>query len=247
MCLYIEVNVIISFKTKNSPHLISENIENSINSACNDWKCEYIRIEESLQPKGFHDMFTKLYLPYKVNNFSRCLYLDTDILIKKNSPNPFELFDNEDCCYVVKDMQQPFLSDEIKQEFKNNQLCKPWYNICKDSLKIELDYNTYNNGFFNAGMIMFTPKKHIYLFDKIIESLDLIQHPYSKIHQVEQALLNYTFMYYLKEKLVYVSKEWNYIDPPLESNNMEGYIYHFTGWYYQKYKSLLQTYDLWKK
>lgn len=241
------MNVIISFNTNNNPHIVSQNVIESINNICNTWNCKYIQINDQLQPIGFHDMFTKLYLPFKVLEFDRCLYLDTDTLIKHDSPNPFELFLNDENCYVVKDMQQPFLSEETKQEFKNNQLCKPWYDVCKNSLKIDLDYNTYNNGFFNAGMIMFTPKKHIYLFNKIIESLNSIPSLYSKIHQVEQALLNYTFMYYLKEKLVYIPKEWNYIDPPLESDKMEGYIYHFTGWYYQKYKSLLQTYDLWKK
>lgn len=241
------MNVIVSFNTKNNPNTISSNVNENIKTACNNWKCEYIRIEEPLQPSNFHDMFTKLYLPYKVKNFNRCLYLDTDIIIKHDSPNPFKLFDNDDCCYVVKDMQQPFLSDIIKQEFKDNQLCKPWYNECKRVLGVELNYQTYNDNFFNAGMFMFTPKKHLYMFDHIINSLKLIHEPYPTIHQVEQALVNYVFMYYLKENLIHIPKEWNYIDPPLESNNMEGYIYHFTGWYYQKYKSMIQTYDLWKK
>ena len=241
------MNVIISFKTKNSPHSLSENVEESIKNICKNWKCEYIRIEESLQPSNFHDMFTKLYLPYKVKNFNRCLYLDTDVIIKHDSPNPFELFDNDDCCYVVKDMQQSFLSDVIKQEFKDNQLCKPWFNECKRVLDIDLNYQIYNDNFFNAGMFLFTPNKHLYMFDHIINSLKLIQNPYPTIHQVEQALINYTFMYYLKEKLVHIPKLWNYIDPPLESNTMEGYIYHFTGWYYEKYKKLIGEYDLWKK
>jgi len=241
------MNVIVSFNTKNNPHIISSNVEESIKQACSNWKCKYIRVEDSLQPQGFHDMFTKLYLPHQVLEFDRCLYLDTDILIKHDAPNPFEMFSNDECCYVVKDMQQSFLSDEIKQEFKNNQLCKPWYDECKRVLNINLNYQQYNDNFFNAGMFLFTPKKHIYLFNHIIDSLKFIQSPYPQIHQVEQALLNYTFMYYLKENLVYVSKEWNYIDPPVHAKHMEGYIYHFTGWYYQTYKSMLETYNLWKK
>ena len=241
------MNVIISFNTKNNPRIVSENTMDSIETACKRWDCKYIQITQSLQPNRFHDMFTKLYLPYQVKDFNRCLYLDTDILIKHDSPNPFELFNNDDCCYVVKDMQQTFLSDQIKQEFKNNQLCRPWYDECKRVLGFDLDYNLYNDNFFNAGMFLFTPNKHLYIFDYMINCLKLIQDPYPTIHQVEQALINYTFMYYLKDKLIHIPKEWNYIDPPLESDNMEGYIYHFTGWYYQKYKTILPNFNLWKK
>lgn len=241
------MNVIVSFNTKNNPHNISSNVEENIKRICSNWNCKYIRIENQLQPAEFHDMFTKLYLPYEVINFDRCIYLDTDVLIKYDSPNPFDLFSDDECCYVVKDMQQTFLSADIKQSFKNSQLCGPWYAECKRTLNIELDYQTYTDNFFNAGMYMFTPKKHLYLFDIILKCLCLINPNYKKIHQVEQALLNYTFMYYLRDKLVYIPKEWNYIDPPLESDRMEGYIYHFTGWYYEKYKQLIHTYDLWKK
>ena len=49
-------------------------------------------------------------------------------------------------------------------------------------------------------------------------------------------------MYYLKENLMYIPREWNFIDPPLESEEMEGYLYHFTGWYHEKYKKLINTY-----
>jgi lipopolysaccharide biosynthesis glycosyltransferase len=241
------MNAIVSFNTKNNPHVISLNVEESIKQACYNWDCKYIRIETPLQPNGFHDMFTKIYLPYQVTQFDRCMYLDTDALIKYNAPNPFELFNDDECCYVVKDMQQSFLSDETKQEFKNNQLCKPWYEECRRVLNINLDYKQYNDNFFNAGMFLFNPKKHIYLFHHIINALSLIQPHYQQIHQVEQALLNYTFMYYLNNNLVYIPKEWNYIDPPLESTTMEGYIYHFTGWRYQEYKEKIKTFDLWKK
>ena len=241
------MNCIISFNTKNNPHDISSNVEESIKKTCDNWKCKYLRIETSLQPVEFHDMFTKLYLPYQTIEFDRCMYLDTDILIKHDAPNPFELFNNDECCYVVKYMQQSFLSDEVKNNFKKVQLCSPWYEQCKNALKIDLDHKSYCDGFFNAGVFMFTPKNHIHIFDQIINSLSLISNEYKQIHQVEQALLNYAMMGYLKNKLVYIPKEWNYIDPPLDSSIMEGYIYHFTGWRYQEYKEKIKTFNLWKK
>jgi len=241
------MNCIVSFNTKNTPHIVSSNVEESIKCACANWNCKYLRIETPLQPSRFHDMFTKLYLPYQTLNFDRCMYLDTDVLIKHDSPNPFDIFNDTDYFYVVKDMQQTFLSDEIKQDFKNNQLCRPWYNECKRVLNVNLEYQIYNDNFFNAGMFLFTPQKHLYLFDHMIKALSLIQDPYPRIHQVEQALLNYTTMYYLNDKLIHISKEWNYIDPPLNSKTMEGYIYHFTGWYYDTYKSQLNNFKLWQK
>ena len=241
------MNVIISFVTPNNPNLISIHAVESIKHACSMWNCDYVLITSSLQPIEYHDMFTKLYLPHQVKDYDRCLYLDTDIVIKHNAPNPFDTFSNDECCYVVKDMQQPFLSEVTKQHFKDNQLCGPWYEECKRVLNINLDYKSYSDNFFNAGMYMFTPNKHIHLFDIILKSFDKIQPHYKQIHQVEQALLNYTFMYYLKDKLVYVSKEWNYIDPPLESESMNGYLYHFTGWKYQEYKEKIKVFDLWKK
>lgn len=206
------MNSVISFHTKNSPHKLSNPSIESINCACKQWNCKYILIEESLQPTDFHDMFTKLYLSSIVKDYKRCLYLDTDVVIKNNSPNPFELFNDDNCCYVVKDMQQEFLTFEEKEQFKNNQLCGPWYQQCKNALNIDLPYEHFKNNFFNAGMFIFTPSKHEILFEQIINSLPLISKEYRQTHQVEQALLNYTFMYYLKENLKYIPKEWNYID-----------------------------------
>jgi len=241
------MNVIVSFNTKNNPHIVSGNTLYSIYNACKRWNCKYIQITESLHPPDFHDMFTKLYLPQIVKDYNRCLYLDTDVVIKHDAPNPFETFVDINNVYVVKDMQQSFLSDEVKNDFKKVQLCSPWYDQCKNALKIDLDHNEYCNGFFNAGVFMFTPKNHICIFDKIINSLSLISNEYKQIHQVEQALLNYAMMGYLKNQLVYIPKEWNYIDPPLDSSVMEGYIYHFTGWKYQEYKEKIKTFDLWQK
>lgn len=241
------MNVIVSFVTSNNPNPISQHAVDSVKNACNMWKCKHIQITSSLQPIEFHDMFTKLYLPYQVKDYERCLYLDTDIIIKYDTPNPFETFPDNNCCYVVRDMQQTFLSEDTKQHFKDNQLCGPWYEECKRVLGINLDYKTYADNFFNAGMYMFTPKKHMHLFDGILKAFNKIQPHYKQIHQVEQALLNYTLIYYLKEKLIYIPKEWNYIDPPLHSNTMDGYLYHFTGWKYQEYKEKIKTFDLWKK
>lgn len=241
------MNVIVSFVTSNNPNPISHHAIDSVKNACSMWNCKHVQITSSLQPVEFHDMFTKFYLPHQVKDYDRVLYIDTDIIIKNGSPNPFEIFSNDECCYVVKDMQQTFLSDDTKQHFKDNQLCGPWYEECKRVLDIDLDYKTFSDNFFNAGMYIFTPRKHIHLFDNILKRLNRIQSYYKQIHQVEQALLNYTFMYYLKEKLVYIPKEWNYIDPPLNSETMDGYLYHFTGWKYQEYKEKIKSFDLWKK
>lgn len=218
----------------------------SILRACERWNADRLIITKNLQPNKFHDMFTKLFLPNIILNYDRCLYLDTDIIINSKSPNPFEIYRDKNKVYVIKDMQQPFLSDDEKNNFKDSTLCMPWFNTCKKALNINLNPNTYKSNFFNAGIFLFSPKIHHYIFLKIQKSLSKIPDSHKNIHQVEQSLLNYSFMYYLKDNLIYIPKEWNYIDPPLSSNIMEGFIYHFTGWYYEEYKRKINNFTLWK-
>lgn len=239
-------NVIISFITKNNPNDVSENALESVSSACIRWNCDRIIITKPLQPHGFHDMFTKIFLPNIVKNYDQCLYLDTDVIINESAPNPFNVFSDQNKIYVVKDMQQQFLTDEEKTSFKHTTLAMPWFNICKHALKISLDPAVYINGFFNAGVILFSPKIHHKIFKKIQNSLPDIPSEYRQIHQVEQALINYICMSCLNEKLTYIPQLWNYIDPPLDSPTMNGYIYHFTGWKYEIYKEKIYTYTKWK-
>ena len=238
--------VIISFNTKNNPNKVSKNALDSIDYACNKWNADRIIITKSLQPHDFHDMFTKLFLPNVIKNYDKCIYLDTDVIINSLSPNPFLLYNDPEKIYVVRDMQQSFLSNDDKNNFKESTLCMPWFDICQKAFQININSNQYKNNFFNAGMFLFSPKNHNYIFSKIQSILKYIPDSYKGIHQVEQALLNYSFMYYLKNKLTYIPKEWNYIDPPLESNKMEGFIYHFTGWHYQEYKRKINSFSQWK-
>jgi hypothetical protein len=171
------------------------------------------------------------------------------MIINEEAECPFELFYDENFFYVVKDMQQSFLSNETKTEFKNNTLCGPWYNECKKIIGGDISYEYYSDGFFNAGFLLYTPRKHNNLFERIISVLDCMSEQYKTIHQVEQALINYTSMLIFKDNLKYIPMEWNYIDPPVlsEHTKMIGNIYHFTGWYYEKYKPIINNFTLWKK
>lgn len=238
--------VIISFNTKNNSRNVSKNALDSVENACIRWNADRIIITKPLQPDEYHDMFTKLYLSNVIRNYNMCMYLDTDIIINDTAPNPFKIYNNPECIYVIKDMQQSFLSNEVKNNFKNTTLCMPWFGTCKNALKIDLDPNFYKNNFFNAGVFMFSPRNHHFIFSKIQESIKYIPDSYKQIHQVEQAMLNYAFMYYLKHKLIYIPQTWNFIDPPIQRKEMEGYIYHFTGWYYKEYKNMIDIYTKWR-
>jgi len=235
---------IISFNTCNN---LSHNALSSVKNACDRWNADHIMITKPLQPDGFHDMFTKIYLPKVVLNYDRSIYLDTDIIINTLAPNPFDIFNNNELIYVVKDMQQSFISEYDKLQFKINQLCMPWYDECKRVLSIDVNPTRYMNNFFNAGMFLFSPKNHQYIFRNIQDSLPMILDKYKQIHQVEQALLNYAFIYFLQDKLTYIPQEWNYIDPPIHLSSMKGFIYHFTGWHYKQYKEKINDFILWKK
>ena len=239
-------NVVISFFIPSEGYTHSQNAYNSVKAACERWGCEYIVFKQPIQPAGFHNMFTKLFLPSLVSSYKQCLYIDTDIIINSTTPNPFDVFSNEKNIYVVRDMQQSFLTKDQKEEFKNTQLCLPWLNVCEDALGIKFDKQSYKDNFFNAGMFLFSPINHMYVFKKIITALNNITGKYKNIHQVEQALLNLAFMYFLDKRLIFINKKWNYIDPDIDNEYMNGYLYHFTGWYYEKYKTEINKYTKWK-
>ena len=243
---YIRMNTIVSFYTSKNSYPLSDAYKQSVDLACQRWNCNYVLITVPLQPEGYHDMYTKLYLPSLIKDYDRCLYLDTDVVIKSDAPNPFEIYDDTSKVYVVKDMQQDLLTHEQVDHFKDVHLCGPYYQECKRVLNVDMSYFDYKNKFFNAGVLLFTPSIHNHLFDKIIDVLSLLSDKFKNNHLVEQSLVNYTFMSYLDDKLTYIPKEWNYIDPPIE-NKMEGYIYHFTGFNYKIYKEILPSFDLWKK
>lgn len=241
------MNAIISFNTIFNSYKLSESAMESINCACKRWNCKYIQITDKLQPNNFCDMFTKLYLPKHTNEYDRCLYLDTDMFIKDDAPNPFDIFNDPDAIYVVKDLPQEDVDESYKLWFKENQLCGPWYQQCKKSLGVDVSYEVYRDWFFNAGFFLYTPKNHMHIFDHILSAMSKIDEPYCMIPQVEQALLNYAFRYHLNDKLTYISKLWNYMDPPLEKEEMIGYIYHFTGLNYSNLKPHLHTFNKWKQ
>ena len=239
-------NIVISFFIPSEGYTHSQNAHDSVKAACDRWGVEYLIFNKPLQPTGFHNMFTKLFLPSLISKYKQCLYIDTDIIINSTTPNPFNSFNIDQNIYVVKDMQQPFLTDIEKENFKNDQLCLPWFNICKNALGITFDKQYYKDNFFNAGMFLFSPTNHMYIFQKIISALNNITENYKSIHQVEQALLNLAFMHFLDKKLTFIDKKWNYIDPDINSKNMDGYLYHFTGWYYEIYKTEINNYTKWK-
>jgi len=87
-------NVIISFFIPSEGYTYSQNAHDSVKAACDRWGVEYIVCTEALQPTGFHNMFTKLFLPSLVSKYKQCLYIDTDIIINSTTPNPFDVFSN---------------------------------------------------------------------------------------------------------------------------------------------------------
>lgn len=241
------MNAIVSFNTVSNQYKLSDSAIESVKFACERWNCEHVLITEKLQPNDFCDMFTKLYLPFYTKKYNRCLYLDTDVFIKYNAPNPFEIFNDSERIYVVRDLLQEDVDESYKLEFKEKQLCGPWYEQCKKSLNCEVLYETYRDWFFNAGVFMYSPSYHMHIFEHIVSSLNTIDKHYREISQVEQSLLNYAFRHHLNDKLTYIDKMWNYIDPPIHKEDMEGYIYHFTGLNYSNLKRHLYTFYKWKQ
>jgi|19_taG_2_1085344.scaffolds.fasta_scaffold46638_2 lipopolysaccharide biosynthesis glycosyltransferase len=242
----VKKTAIVSFFTKNCTHELSENTQESFTQAANKWSSDNIVFNDPVQPPGFHDMFTKLFLCNYLHDYDQCIYLDTDMIINSKAPNPFELFNDEECCYVVRDLQTETVTPKQKYSLKKTRLCGPWYATLKQIIKTDITKQQFFDNFFNAGMFIFSPKKHKHIFSAIQQALQYLPQEYYPIHQVEQALLNLYFMTLLKDKLIYIPQVWNYLDPPIDTKTMEGYIYHFNGFFPDEVKKCIYTYDKWR-
>lgn len=91
-----------------------------------------------------------LIFEYVGEKYDKIIYVDSDTMIKWDSPNPFDLYDDE-FCTVVDRASLKWILNSIKEY-------QPFF---KD-ITLNLD------NYFNSGVCMFT-KKHKFIFDNLIE------------------------------------------------------------------------------
>ena len=77
------------------------------------------------------------------------------MIINSKAPNPFELFNDEECCYVVRDLQTETVTPKQKYSLKKTRLCGPWYATLKQIIKTDI---TKQQFFDNFSMITYSYK-----------------------------------------------------------------------------------------
>jgi lipopolysaccharide biosynthesis glycosyltransferase len=214
-------------------------------SASQRWNCKFYEMTENLvgsqnvcfnKVVGIKDYWSKH------PEIDRILYIDSDILIRNDTPNPFELFNDCNYIYAVKDVYADIWDSNRLEEYRRDVI-DPWVMKVHHTLKYDVDINewinTYPKWFFNAGMFIITPKNHINEINLFIDNI-----PIENVHgRIEQAMWNYILKY--SDKVRLIGYEWNYINPDISDGNMKHYIYHFTGKNWILLKQKLPTYN-WK-
>ncbi len=105
----------------NINNVLCDNARNSMMDACKRWKCGFYEINENLVEKQ-NICFNKIVgiKKFYTNNkdIDRILYLDADILIREDTPNPFELFNDINKVYAVRDYYRCTWDKEYYQKEK---------------------------------------------------------------------------------------------------------------------------------
>ena len=230
--------------TLNLNNYLCDNARQSMMDASLRWNCEFYEITKSIvgSPAPCFNKICGIKELMEKKDVDVVFYVDADILIRDDTPNPFELC-TSDGVYVVKDMIDSF--DGHEKLIWRSMVSDMWLREAHHILRFELDIDelihTSPQWFFNAGMFLFNVKSNMDFIDLFIKKMP--SNPVSD--RIEQSMMNYMLKHW--NKIIHVDKTWNRIDPSLSSGNMEDYIYHFTGFgdVDQTYKTLLLTYN-WK-
>lgn len=211
----------INYETPGINPRLCQNSRDSIMNACERWGCDFIEI-------GHHN--TKLTLApaaEKTKLFSEIdaehvLVLDSDIIIKGDAPNPFEIFPL-DCMTVVHNATTRWPEySQIKQIEREE-----WAKITEKfgpAPYIAEDY-------FNSGMMMVNKELHTEVFKMAMEMHIECCRINWGLGWVDQSLFNYATKK-LGIKMNMTDETWNYVHPEqlgLDTSPMKKYIYHFAG------------------
>jgi hypothetical protein len=205
------------------------NVRESLNHACNRWGIKML--EQTVNYNSHIDLcFSKLMgIRSMMNDYPDMrgvLYMDSDMLIRDDAPNPFELFTDRSKVYAVKDYDDTRWSKNSESyENVKNEVSTPWVKRAEDLMKWgmpEEDINDCPSWFVNAGMFLLYVPESLPEVELFISNL-----PTVGPSRYEQALWNYILR--VRRKTEFISSKWNTINPDVSSGSMTSYIYHFTG------------------
>jgi lipopolysaccharide biosynthesis glycosyltransferase len=165
---------------------------NTIKYYCKRYDID-LRIISNRKYFKYHPVFEKWQVKDYIKEYSRVLMMDTDIVIKRDSPNIFDLFQNDNVIYAVSE---------------NVEWSESWGRI--DFINIEDNFGKvpkhfYKKLYFNSGVISYT-YKHLKIFDDDFIIKHNQKHRYHDWG--EQTLLNYIIA---KQNYTinYIDSKWN--------------------------------------
>ena len=227
--------------TLNYDNYMCQNARESFQAAAHRWHCAYFELQDDFELYGEYNKV--LGIKKHLMSCEKVLYMDADMLIRVDTPNPFELF-TSDKVYVVKDTVEGW--DQERLSFFKEEVSDAWIHWGHAVLGHSGDGKAFANSchewFFNAGWFLCQPRaieKEIDLFIKTIPGGLTTK----RQGRPEQGLWN--CMLKSADKIEYVGREWNFIDPECSNGKMDCYIYHFTGLSHEHLKQIIPTYD-WK-
>lgn len=215
---------------------VTENSRRSFMAAADRWGCDFRELREPIA-KGRHPYWQKPLVCGFLHGYDRILQLDGDMLIRWNSPSPFDLVPR-DHLGLVSAQQIPF----DKSKTPGEQETAAAKRAAEISLYRDSAVNLWagrigvekidDSLHANAGFFLYTPSEHKWLWDKVVEVGMDAGHPGAMLP--EQATFSILVQHY-NVPTVWLPQEWNLMmfrkprsDHGLH-NVMAGHIYHFIG------------------
>ncbi len=201
-------------------HVMSDNTRDSMQDAAGRWKCDYIEFRD----KGdfnYHGAAQKL-RAFHICNHDRIFLIDSDTVIRHDTPSPFELVP-PDKFGAVKNAQphHPHIYTFSNFGIAVRDLNKIIQNNELEEYNIDIDYLA--NNFFNSGVVVLTRESH----EEVLEYAWKLFVGAKGVQWWDQLPLNVSVLLKLGEYKD-LGQGWNYMFPN-SFHKMNAYIYHFAG------------------
>lgn len=231
--------------TVNINNHMSDNARESLSHAADRWGCDFLEIR-TIFNNTLYPSFAKICSSEKLEGYERAVYFDSDMLIHINTPNPFEVFNDNSKFYATLDIHPERYGTDNEMWFnvKNNNQ-EYYYNILEQQLGWGVSKENFLNKFFNSGFFLYSTKRHKPIFKAISQALPLTdgREIFAFSAHYEQALFNYVVQALRPKDLEIVEETWNYLEPPIENLMMNSYVWHFTGYNFWKIKDTIKDYN----
>lgn len=210
--------------TLNFKEKMCANARESLLDASKRWGFDFLEIHSELRT-GYYASYQKLFALAENMAYEFVMYVDADMLIRSDTPNPATVFGPG--VWMVPDCQMPYTEAEkadVREGVHNR-----WYD---DVIRMFNDYpivprETFLECPHNAGMIIVNGgARHYEAFRLAAARVPAPTTDLAWAGHFEQAMVNYALL--LCGGAQSAAETWNRICPD-ESGAMKDYVYHFTG------------------